>query len=280
MSASNSIASLSGPTAAMGPQDNQAFRSLFTLPPVQTSASTALTVPEMPEPKVVTGDRELDAVLWLRDCIKTAHPALIDKAMGAFRQIKTPAKELEDRYCAWLRASSGGNPFAVVFGGLGFARLDDLAKDSIKRKARRGEAMARFGSAEEIFKLTPAEVLCKRSLSGLKESKTWRKYDADAAARRFATVPDLVPHTLADCLHQQEYCDSLYWLRNEIDRDSSDPVLELGAHDDYCFAMLAKITPRTKDEALAVLAHIEQNDAKDREETPAILRNLITGGWA
>lgn len=259
--------------------DNQAFRALFTLPPLPLSSSTALTVPETPAPKTVTGDRELDAILWLRDCIETGHQALITPALEAFKRVTTPAKELNDRYCAWLRATSGDNPFAVIFGGFGFADLEGLAKDSIKSKARRDEAMARFGTEEELFKLTPAEDLCKKALRGLKRSKDWDEYDAEAAEERFAKRPVLVPHTLSDCLHEQDYWDSLYWLRNEIDMYASDADPAARAHDDYCFAMLTKIAPRSKEEALQVYQHLKDKDGLNRMEAPDILRNLISGGW-
>lgn len=260
-------------------ENNEAFRALFTLPPVQTSTSTALTIPETPAPQHVTGDRELDAILWLRDCIKTGHQVLIAPALEAFKRVKTPAKELEDRYCAWLRVSSGNNPFAVIFGGFGFAELEALAKDSIKKKARRDEALARFGTTEELFKLTPAEDLCKKSLRGVKRSKDSREYDFKAAAESFAKHPELVPHTLADCIFQQNYCDSLYWLRNEFDMYSSDSDQGVRTHEEYCFAMLAKIAPHSKEEALQVYQHLEDKDGLDRTETPDILRNLISGGW-
>lgn len=42
---------------------------LFTLPPFHPSEFTALSVPELPAQNVVTGDQELDAVLWLRQVI-------------------------------------------------------------------------------------------------------------------------------------------------------------------------------------------------------------------
>lgn len=259
--------------------DNQAFRALFTLPPIAPSASTALTVPATPAPTAATGDRELDAVLWLRDCIKTAHPVLIEKALEAFKAIKTPAKDLERRYCDYLRNASGGNPFAAILGGFGFADLEDFAKTSIKKKARRDEALARFGTTEALFKLTPAEELCKKALRGIKRAKNWGDYNLEEVEARFARRPELRPHTLADCLHEQAYWDALYWLRNEINMYGSDAHPAGSAHDDYCFVMLARIAPRSKEEALQVYQHLEEKEELDRNESPAIVRNLIAGGW-
>ncbi|MEG0976700.1 MAG: hypothetical protein RSF42_18545, partial [Comamonas sp.] len=46
-----------------------------------------------------------------------------------------------------------------------------------------------------------------------------------------------------------------------------------------CFAMLAKIPPRSKEEALQVYQHLEDKDGMDRNESSDILRNLVTSGW-
>lgn len=264
-------------------QDNLALRALFALPPIQTSSSTALTVPETPAPKTVTGDRELDAVLWLRDCIKTGHAALIAQALEAFKKIKTPAKELEDRYCEHLRIASGGNPFAVIFGGMGFANLESLASSSSEKLAKRNDAVARFGSIDNVFKDTPAEAACKKALRGLKRPETeygWREYDSEKADARFAKHAELMPHTLADCMHAMEFSSTLYWLRHACADNAGDHWPAFQAHDDYCFRSMARIAPQSKEEALAIFAFMEEDSRMDRTETDDILRNLICGGWA
>lgn len=57
--------------------DNLTHRALFSLPPIKVSQQTALVVPELPPKKDVTGDKEVDAVLWLRQVIKTGQADLI-----------------------------------------------------------------------------------------------------------------------------------------------------------------------------------------------------------
>ena len=52
--------------------DNPRHRALFALPAIQASTSTALVVPTLPPQAVVTGDKEVDAVIWLREVIATA----------------------------------------------------------------------------------------------------------------------------------------------------------------------------------------------------------------
>lgn len=49
--------------------DNPRHRAMFTLPPLQSSGETLPAVPELPPQQVVTGDKEIDALLWLRQVI-------------------------------------------------------------------------------------------------------------------------------------------------------------------------------------------------------------------
>lgn len=55
--------------------DNPRQRAMFTLPPLQSSGETLPAVQELPPQQVVTGDREIDSMLWLRQVIGTGHPA-------------------------------------------------------------------------------------------------------------------------------------------------------------------------------------------------------------
>lgn len=261
------------------PQDNQAFRALLTLPPIQASASTALTVPETPTPKNITGDREVDAVLWLQECVRTGHQALIDNALQAAKKISTPMEQLGQRYASYLMGQHRSSMMAAL-GSMGFGNLESQAKGAIERKQKQHVALSRFGTVEALFADTPVEAACKKAMRGLKRAKAMSFiYDDPQAAERFSARPDLHPQTLADCLHGLTYWRELYWLRAPFNGYGDGPVYAQ-AHDDHCFAMLAKLAPRSKDEALAVLECLEDHDATDRKESPAILRNLISGGWA
>lgn len=261
-------------------QDNQAFRALFTLPPIRPSASTALTAPEIPVPKVVTGDGEVDAVLWLQECVRTGHQALIDKALEAAKKITTPMKDLGVRYSQYLMRQHGSSMMAAL-GSMNFGELESQANGAIERQRKRHIALSRFGTEEALFSDTPAEAACKKALRGVKRIKNriFNDYDMEQVAACFAKKPDLQPYTLADCIHGLAYWHELYRLRAPFDGHGDGPAYAQ-AHDDYCFAMLAKSAPRTKDEALAVFDYMEEHDATDRTEAPAILRNLIEGGWA
>lgn len=260
-------------------EDNRALRALFTLPPIQPSTSTALSVRVMPSQERVTGDDEVDAVLWLRTVIKTAHPALIDRALEAAKRIKTPLEELERRYTDIVRRASGGH-FGAVLMTFGFGDLKALAKKTLTDAARKHEALSRFGSTDELLKRTAAEKACAKALRGLKRSKTGlREYDIEQAGARFDACPELRPHTLADVLYVQEYGSTLYWLRAAVNDGIGDPWPELFAHDDYTFRALARIAPRTKAEALHVFDWMEEEEKLDYSESNDILRNLIGAGW-
>lgn len=261
-------------------QDNQAFRSLFSLPPFQTSASTALAVPEMPAPKVVTGDREVDAVLWLQECVSTGHQILIDKALEAAKKITTPMKDLSLRYSQYLMHQHDSSMMAAL-GSMGFGDLERQAKGAIERKQKQHLALSRFGTVEALFSDTAAEAACKKALRGVKRIRDsiFNDYDPGQVKQRFSKSVNLQPNSLADCLHGLDYWHQLYWLRAAFEGIGDSPAYAQ-AHQDHCFAMLAKIAPRSKDESLAVLEYLEEEDGVERTEGPAILRNLIAGGWA
>ena len=250
-------------------RDNPEHRTLFSLPPMQASTGTALEAPSLPPQAAITGDHDLDAVLWLRSVIQTGQPALIEKAMRAAKRIKTPLPELEKRYMNHLVSKNPGNVFAA-FASFGFADLQGLAQSAVEKLARQHEATSRFGDA--LFANTPAEQFCIEALAGLKRGRML-DFDEQAVDARFEARPELLPHTLSDCLHEMAYWSSLYWLRNSMDFGDSAP--EAQARDSFVFRRLACTRARTKAEAVAVLRYLADDERMDDKETEAILLNLI-----
>lgn len=252
-------------------RDNDQHRALFTLPPIKASSETLPSVPELPPQEVVTGDKEVDAVLWLRSIINSGQAVLIERAMEAAQRIKTPLDVLEKRYRAHLTATDPGNLFAAL-SSFGFADLESLAGRAIERHRLRIEGRSRFG--DHLFADTPAEVFCIEALEGLKLEQLG-SLDSEDAAARFKALPDRLPQTLADCLWELDYWRQLYRLRNVVDRDCSDGPPEASARDYFVFGLLANIRPRNKDEAKAVFRHLMRGDYIDSKEAEAILDNLI-----
>lgn len=253
-------------------KDNATHRALFALPPFHHSSSTALTVPALPAQEAETGDAEIDAMLWLRKVITTGQADLIDKALLAAKRIKTPLKELEERYLKHLVSKKPGD-WTVALKTFGFSDLEGLARGSSDRLARQHAGIARFGSMENLFNPTPAEQFCIDALFGLK--LTGWTYDENEVDDRFNARPDLMPRTLSDCLYERAYWSDLYWLRAAWP-DSGDHFHEVQARDDFAFRGLARIRARSKDEAVEVLRYLDSKDAFGRQETQSILMNLVS----
>ncbi len=253
-------------------RDNPEHRALFALPPMRLSAQTLPAVPELPPQQRVTGDEEVDAVLWLRSVINTGQAALIARAMEAAKRIKTPLKELERRYLQHLVAANPGNMFAT-FAAFGFDDLDGLAERAIKREALRVEGFARFGDA--LFDDTPAEAFCLAALAGLERSGRMLDFNKGAVAGRFRGRPAQMPHTLTDCLHELVFWSALYSLRHAATTDCGDSLPEVNAREDFVFGLMAQIRPRTKAEAVAVFRVMADGDRMGWVGSEEILLNLI-----
>lgn len=253
-------------------RDNEQHRAMFTLPPNSASTETLPSVPELPAQEVVTGDKEVDAVLWLRSIISTGQTALIDRAMEGAKKIRTPLDVLEKRYRDYLVAANPGHLFAAM-SSFGFADLEALASRAIEQHHLRQEGAARFG--DDLLADTEAESFCIEALRGLEQSGPLLDFDKAQIAARFNTHPDLLPHTLADCLYELGYWDQLYRLRNAVDRDASEGPAEATARDWFVFGLLAQIRPRDKAEALAVFRYLIASQRDDMAESEAILCNLI-----
>ncbi|MDY0746570.1 hypothetical protein SNE35_18800 [Paucibacter sp. R3-3] len=253
-------------------RDNQALRSLCSLPPVQQSSSSALAQITLPPQVEVTGDPELDALLWLREVIKTGNPAFIANALEAVKRIKTPIDVLERKYTQHLVAQNPGSLMAA-FQSIGFADLEALARSTNEKLALRHEGLARFGNVEGLFAETPAERFCIDALKGVHRKRDFGDYDASTVDARFNSRADLLPQTLDDCLFELRYWDDLYRLREADSCGDHEP--EVNAREDFVLRSLARIRPRTKAEAVSVFRYLAESEFMDRKETESILLNLI-----
>jgi hypothetical protein len=254
-------------------KDNPRLRELFSLPAIQSSTSTALAVPSLPYQEAVTGDKEIDAVLWLREVIKTGQADLIGKAMEAAKRIKTPLRDLEKRYLTHLTARDPGN-WTLAFKTIGFADLMGLAQDSTKELTHKNKALARFGSIEALFADTPAEKFATDALAGLKPHANFGELDEGLVDKRFQAYPDLMPNTLSDCLYELAYWHDLYTLRHV--HDGGDQGRYAYARECFAFRCLARICPKSNAEAIAVFRYLANKDCMDWDEADGILLNLMT----
>ena len=259
-------------------RNNPKHRTLFSLPPIIESASTAISVQAMPLQQVVTGDKEIDAVLWLQQVVSTGQEDLIAKAMQAIQRIKTPIETLEKRYRDMIIAKNPGNLFATL-STIGFGDLEGKAKKAVKRNASANEALARFGSETAVFSNTPAEEWILMALKGIKfkEKHGFPELDSVVIAA-FQARGDGLPHTLDDCVHELRYWDELYRLRHSVDRDCGGIYPEEGLRRDFLFWLLARTRPTDKHEALSVMKFMIAGDHMDRKGGNDILLNLFSCG--
>lgn len=247
--------------------DNKKHRLMFTLPAIKHSTSTQLAAFVLPPQRTVTGDLEIDAVLWLREVIATGDPLAIDRALQAVANIKTPLAEIEKRYTDHLIKHSNGNVFST-FASFGFADIEGHVKRSKTTARLRHEAAARFGNDPDL--MTEAERWVIRVLDGVDVELL--DSDSSEIANRFKQRPELMPHTLADCLHELSFWDELYLLKQAADGEPAQECYERGY---FVFELMAQIRPRNREEATAVLRYIIDHERKDDRSADAILINLV-----
>ncbi|WP_448678930.1 hypothetical protein [Pseudomonas nicosulfuronedens] len=245
---------------------------LFVLPSQQVTEVTVPAVQELPVQQDVTGDKELDALLWLHAVIDTGQPGPIATALDAAKLIKTPLSELAKRYTAHL-ARTTGNTLAAVFGSFGLDDLEGQAKKAIEKAQRRAEAEARF-PGDTIWQDTEAETFCVRALHRLKGAKSTMKRDSVQVAARFKNHPEQLPGTLDACLLELRYWSRLYWLRQSLGGGDGPP--EATAREWFVMELLAEIPPRSYEESARVLAWMEERaDAFGGDEERVIFKNLL-----
>ena len=257
-------------------RDNMAARAFFVLPKLVLSEATAVAMPAvLPEQKRVTGDLDLDAMLWLREVVATGDADLIATALQAAERIKTPAKDLEMRYANYLVRTTG-NTLMAAFGSMGFANLSGHAKSVIDRQTRQREAVARFGSESAVHADQDTERLCIDTLIDLEPSGMFSDYDTEAAAAAYELQTAMRPHTLDDCLYELAYWSALYTQRSAW-QNSGDDLPQVRARRDYLERCLSRLRPKNRGEALEVLRYLA-DDGSNILDTPngeAILENLI-----
>lgn len=220
---------------------------------------------------MVTGDKEIDALLWLRQVIETGNPVRTEQAKEAVGRITTPLNELGRRYGRWLVVSAGH--VMAGLGRIGFAKLDGLVERTIKRRAWELAAIGRFG--DQLWYDTPAEVFCLEALRTV-ERVEW-DFPPEQVADRFKALPELMPHTLSDCLHELTYWNDLHYLRKACDTSGDyEHCMESSARDWFIFGLLAELRPRTREEAKDTLRYLMVSDRQDMPEADRILENLVS----
>ena len=137
-----------------------------------------------------------------------------------------------------------------TFASFGFADIEGHVKRSKTKALRKAEAAARFGNDPDL--MTEAERWVIRVLDGVDVELL--DSDSSEIANRFKQRPELMPHTLADCLHELSFWDELYLLKQAA--DAGEPAQECYERGYFVFELMAEIRPRSREEATAVLKYI------------------------
>ncbi|WP_325436019.1 hypothetical protein [Pseudomonas nitroreducens] len=245
---------------------------LFVLPSQQLTETTVPVIQELPVQQDVTGDKELDALLWLHAVIDTGQPGPIATALEAAKRINTPLKVLAKRYADHL-AKTTGNSLAAAFASFGLDDLEGQAKKALEKAQRRTEAEARF-PGDTIWRDTEAEVFCVHALRRLKGAKSTIGQDSAKVAERFKNHPEQLPGTLDACLLELRYWNRLYWLRQSL--GGGDGAPEATAREWFVMELLAEIPPRSYEESARVLDWMEERaEAFSGDEERVIFKNLL-----
>lgn len=250
-------------------------RELFSLPPISPMTAVPQAAVQIPPRAVVTGDKEVDVVIWLRELIETGNPALTEMARQEAARLKSPREEVEKRYASYLCAQRGGDVIAAL-SSIGVTNLEELEVRVARDMQRRVEALARFGTPGALLADVPAEVFASEALRGLKRGKDQFFLDPDQVDARFMAWPEQLPRTLSECIAELTYWRDLGHLRHSFD-GVGDALPAAFERECFVRRRLAVIPPESAAEALVVFDFMQANDLMDQLETPDILRNLVAG---
>lgn len=249
------------------PKHRAFFR--FPEPAIDPAGCTQeLAVVEPPPQRVQTGDKEVDAVLWLREMIQTGQPALIEHALAmASRLGEDTLKATEGRYAAILASQQGA--LAAAFGSIGFCDLEGLAKSTLRKKKEREGALSVFGEGD--YFTTPQEQFCIDTLEGLETDRLGYHTPEDIESR-FIQRKDLLPWTLADCLRELQFWRELDKHKYALFGCELDQAIY--ARETFIRLLMTRIKARDKAEVRLVWDYLVEQDFQADELNP-IIENLL-----
>ncbi len=258
---------------------NPAHQALFAIPTPTTSDSTALSVPRpLPEQTRITGDLEVDAVLWLRQICKTAtDTAALDLALEGAKRITTPPNELEKRYSR-LMVEQGAHPMQAALGSFNLADIGQHVSRARQRIEWTALGLAVFGSYEATMGDTPPErMLARTAPAALPDGDPWRWTDEQRAGVFAASVN---PATLSEAVDELRYWRWLHDIRRHADATqypgsyAADETVLVAERQRFVEFLLCELPPVGRAEAAAVADALPGLGFDFERENP-ILRHLI-----
>ncbi len=221
-----------------------------------------------------TGDKEVDAFIWLLKVIDSGEPELIERALQAVDCLKATPKELSERYSKAVFKKTGSTMHAA-FAGFGWGDVKGRAEMAINKRTKAVEAAGRYGDA--IHDETKQECFCIEALKGL-ETDGYFFLNPDEVDARFMQYPHLLPATISDCMNELKFWSDLGKLQFAAGNDND--ITEADERKQFIWRLMGKIRPRSKQEAAEAFKFIingeNGRDGKEQlREVEAIITNLL-----
>ncbi|MFB1489355.1 MULTISPECIES: hypothetical protein [unclassified Thiocapsa] len=244
-----------------GNPGNLEHQRLFTIPEPLYSNETALTVPTLPEQTIVTGDREIDACLWLCEVCRTArNPHVLDLVLEAAERITTPSEEIERRYREWLQYQPNMDPLVMAFATFDMANIEVKVKKARERINNYNEYAAIFGSYPEAMMPTPAEQMVMHTIGALPDGDPWRlKQDT----RKELFTRSVNPTTLSEVAAELRYWSWLNQVRDIMRRTEQPGTFgpedseEIYVRRVWVEGLLRELQPQNASEALHIIDEVK-----------------------
>uniref|UniRef100_UPI001B3008A7 hypothetical protein n=1 Tax=Vibrio crassostreae TaxID=246167 RepID=UPI001B3008A7 len=233
-------------------------------------------ITELPPQQRVTGDKEVDAYLWLRQIVsEVPHPMVFNLAEEAVKKLTRPLKELVDAYSSWAIQQDGASAIGVAFGTFHMDNFAGTLEGHRKKLEQFNAAKGHFGTIEAAFELTEPEAILvdrwvldygdRQESPLLRESEYYHMLDV---------LPK--PTSITEVLNELEYWDELYSLRYALEECEQHCLVEIRIHWLEC--QLPVMPPASKEEAVRLAEYISTDDRLDLAtlaDTRTLIRNCV-----
>ncbi|WP_408673259.1 helix-turn-helix domain-containing protein [Xenorhabdus doucetiae] len=278
--------------------DNLAHKALFTIPEPTYSTELA-TVKPLPVQRKITGNKQVDAYLWVLEVIKTNEPAHLEAAEEALKKLKITPKAAQQKYSDYLM-KSGAHAFQIAFGTMSMDNPQGYINRAKEQIRKASQVRGLFGSYEQALDDCEAERLMKSSRYYISDPCFgWteeEKRKGSISGSRVFEVDDLrkekggdftdvlpEPHTLSDIVRELQYWDWLYSVRDsaakELGWEYGYPQHDDAVYDreNYLEKQLTRIQAVNRQEAIDVCKWVlSEGRFDDRSDlTDRIILNLV-----
>jgi hypothetical protein len=261
------------------PMSNPIHEFLFSIPkPSPSTDPISLPSKPIPQKQQVTGDHELDTVLWLSEvCSTTCDLDVLDKVLEYAQQITTPAEKLAVRYRDY-QLENGVTAFAASMTTFGFGDIDRVVRSARYRINKTIEGLQLFGSFEGAMAPTAPERMLMDSIT-LSEDEFF--------SLSYEEIPNIFggsanPGTLSEALQEIRYWEWLDKIRKSMimtfDPNYCDSYRDslLGGRKTFVFRQLLVLDPVDLEEARKVARAIQPDDLRfDTDFENKILLHLL-----